>query len=843
MNEKSPNNQKDSSVYSLRQRYLFVSFIIVVLIFAFAWLAQSYVSRSSQQHARDIESRLQASHYLHSLRDEIQSIEFALGTFMWTPLEGNRAAVHQETDRAQHYFDQLRNQEWFTRHEVANELDDYAMDLKQLHGTLDGVMDRRLEKKLELPILDEIATSIRHAASHFREAANELLHGSHAIETLVSDVLRLWDELQVHHNAHLNGNPLQRLNDIREAEQQTDIVYQQLRKKLNTIAIHPLVKASAQRQQLLGQMRDELNLWHLGHESMKLSLDSIQWHSDVSYLIRSVDPQFEELWEGIHHFEDAVDELSRNDARELSEVANTIAKAVWLICSFGLAVITVAYLYFQGTVLKPLAMVAAALKRDADGEAASTMPVVHNLETRHLIDAYDEMRRQVMQRQQKLEYVALHDSLTNLPNRSHLMSSLNTLCNSSEQESAGFTLLLLGLDHFTQINETLGQNTGDTILKKYGRHLQYMLRKTDSVARFAGDEFAVLLPGAKREEALYMAQKLRSDMERPFDVDGIDLSVTCSIGVAVYPEHGNDGEELTRRANIAMAIAKQHKTGIALFEERYDTSSVERIGLAGKLRRAIHTDALHLCYQPQYSARSGKLSGLEVLCRWEDAERGPISPAEFIPVAEQTGLIHDVTEWVIGNAIRQAKAWLENGLDFGVMSINISAFNLHAPNFLGVLREQLQKWDFPPSKLMLEVTESAMMADPEHAISTLGELHGLGLKLSIDDYGTGYSSLAYVKRLPVDELKIDKSFVMDMTKNENDAVIVRSTIDLAHNLGLKVVAEGVDNQEKQDLLEILNCDYLQGFHLARPLLAEELEPQLPRQGGKESKVRNILDYR
>jgi EAL domain-containing protein (putative c-di-GMP-specific phosphodiesterase class I) len=332
-------------------------------------------------------------------------------------------------------------------------------------------------------------------------------------------------------------------------------------------------------------------------------------------------------------------------------------------------------------------------------------------------------------------------------------------------------------------------------------------------------------------------------MEHPIDIDGLSLSVSCSIGIALYPDNGEEKEELTRRANIAMAISKQHKTGITLYEKRYDTSSVERISLAGKLRQTVQANGLHLCYQPQFHVHNRELSGVEVLCRWDDEERGPISPEEFIPVAEHTGQIHAITEWVVSTALQQAKEWRKKGLDCGILAINISVFNLHAPNFFTMLETQLKKWNFPAAKLMLEITETAMMADPEHAIKTLGKLRQLGLKLSIDDYGTGFSSLSYVKQLPVDELKIDKSFVMDMTSNENDAIIVRSTIDLAHNLGLKVVAEGVDTQEKQDLLEILDCDFMQGFHLGKPIRAHQIEYLLPPLKEKTNKVRHLRDFR
>ena len=721
MNDKSIKKQQDKGVYSLRQRYLFVSSIIVILIFAAAWYAQSYVIKDSAQHRDNIELRHQATRYIRQLRNEILHVEKGLEAFMWSPSGERRQKVHHSIDSAIHYFDLLRQHQWMIQSKTEPQLGDFALDLKALHPTLDHAMDMR---------------------------------------------------------------------------------------------------------------QQGLDLEDKGRNS-----------NNISYLKHTVEPHFEHLWHYLGILDGRIDEHFKNDAIALGSTASMVAKVVWMLSILGLSVITIAYLYFRRTVLMPIATVATALKREAAGEPVSPLPQVHNLETRHLIQAFDEMRHQVQDRQQALEHLAMHDSLTALPNRYHLMSRLQTICKQSEQTGAIFAVIMLGLDRFKEINDSLGQHTGDDILKKFGQRLRFMLRDSDSVARFASDEFAVLLSSTNREEALYVARKIHREMEHPFDVDGISIPTSCSIGIALYPEHGEDKEVLTRRANIAMAAAKQHRTGIAFYEERFDTSSVERIALAGELRQAIQQNRLRLSYQPQYAVHSGRLSGVEVLCRWDDPQRGRVCPNEFVLVAEHTGQIQALTEWVLNTALQQAQQWREKRLDCGILSINISAFNLHAPNFISMLEKQLKKWSFPVNKLMLEITETAMMADPEHAISTLRKLHRLGVKLSIDDYGTGFSSLSYVKQLPVDELKIDKSFVMDMNSNENDALIVRSTIDLAHNLGLRVVAEGVDTQEKQDLLEILDCDYLQGHHLGRPMSAEKLERILPPIGERESKVHHLRDYR
>lgn len=844
MNDNSYNDQPNGRLYSLRQRYLFVSSIIVLLIFALAWMAQVYVTQSSQQYRHNIELRHQATQYIRQLRHEVQHIEKALDAFMWAPTADQREEVHHTIDRSLHYFELLRLHEWLAKQQIEQELGDFVLDLKSLHITLERVMEMRQKNPTGQAPLTGLTSNLEQADRQFNQARSELQQRTPALSPYLLSLPVVWQQLYAESKRYL-GNKEGGVPSEEYATQQQKIeaLQQQLGNVLEQLATRPEIANDSERLQLLEQMRATANLWYLNYDLVKNSIDNTTWRSDIPYLKHTVEPPFEHIWGYLDKLDTHIDQLSKDEALGLGDVASIVAKAVWLLSIFGLLVITVAYLYFQKTVLWPIATVATALKGEASGNEAMPLPEVHNRETRHLIDAFDEMRQQVHDRQQALEHIAMHDSLTTLPNRYHLMGRLQSLCESSEQEQGNFAVMMLGLDRFKEINDTLGQQTGDIMLKEFGQRLHRLLRDSDTIARFASDEFAILLPNTDSAEALCVAQKIRGTMEQPFDIDGITLSVSSSIGMALYPQNGRDREELTRRANIAMAIAKQHKTGTAFYEERLDTSSVERLSLAGRLRQAIQAEGLHLCYQPQFSTHSKGLSGLEVLCRWEDPTRDPVAPGEFIPIAEQTGQIQLLTEWVISTALQQAWQWQRKGLDCGILSVNISVFNLHAPNFLTMLETLLQKYEFPASRLMLEITESAMMADPEHVIRTLRKLQQLGLRLSIDDYGTGFSSLSYVKQLPIHELKIDKSFVMDMISSENDAIIVRSTIDLAHNLGLKVVAEGVDSQEKQELLEILACDILQGYHLGKPLRAEEVEPLLPLRSKGEGKVRHIRDYR
>ena len=427
--------------------------------------------------------------------------------------------------------------------------------------------------------------------------------------------------------------------------------------------------------------------------------------------------------------------------------------------------------------------------------------------------------------QRELVRQALHDPLTGLPNRELLADRVGQAIRTADRELRPAALLLLDLNRFKDINDTLGHHHGDQLLIQVSQRIGRALREADTVARLGGDEFAVLLPGASADGAGAVADKLRTALQQPLSIGGVALDLDASIGVAVYPEHGSDAAELLQHADVAMYVAKQAHAGFLVYDPAVDEHSPRRLALLGGLRRALDRGELVLHYQPKADLRSGRIQGVEALVRWQHPEHGLLGPDEFIPVAERTGLIHPLTRWVLDAALDQAALWRHAGLRLTV-AVNVSTRNLLDPAFPDQVAGQLTTWKVPAEVLLLEVTESAVMAEPDRALEVLGRLHALGVGLAVDDFGTGYSSMAYLKELPVDELKIDRSFVSQMATSPNDAVIVRSTIDLGHNLGLRVVAEGVETQRAWDELAGLGCDTAQGYLLGRPVPAAELEQQL-----------------
>ena len=420
------------------------------------------------------------------------------------------------------------------------------------------------------------------------------------------------------------------------------------------------------------------------------------------------------------------------------------------------------------------------------------------------------------------ERQALHDMLTGLPNRKLLFQEARTAIDDAAASDSQVGLFLLDLDRFKEINDTLGHPVGDTLLEMVARRLESTVRASDTVARLGGDEFAVLIRDLDDPQAaLDLAELVRSALAAPFRCDGMSFEIEASIGISFYPEHGRDFELLLQRADVAMYVAKERGTGIELYSPETDRHSTVRLGMMAELRAALDNRELELHYQPKADLRTGDVVGVEALLRWRHAERGPVSPEEFIPLAEQTGLMRHVTQFVVDEALRQVSVWWRSGLRVQC-AVNVCARDLYDRDFTSFLRSRLDHHGVPPRALMIEVTESVLMADPARAGATLLSLADLGVGISLDDFGTGYSSLVHLKRLPVSEVKIDRSFVMRMDVHEDDAAIVRSIIELATALGLRVVAEGVETRESWDRLAVYGCDAAQGWYLAKAQSAPDI---------------------
>jgi diguanylate cyclase (GGDEF)-like protein/PAS domain S-box-containing protein len=449
-------------------------------------------------------------------------------------------------------------------------------------------------------------------------------------------------------------------------------------------------------------------------------------------------------------------------------------------------------------------------------------------ETR-LKSQHEELERSVIKRtrdlaeaNRELKHQALHDSLTGLPNRVLLHDRLSQAILSAKREGHVVALMISDLDRFKEVNDTLGHHYGDLLLQQVGMRLRSVLRDSDTVARLGGDEFAILLPDIMNDEqATQIAEKIAKAVDAPFIFENHNIHVGISIGISLCPMDSEEPSKLMRQSDIAMYAAKHSTRSSAFYKPELDDHSISRLSMAGELRRGLQQKQFILHYQPTIDLREDKVIGVEALVRWQHPEKGLIAPDEFIQLAENSGHIRELTSFVLEEALQQLHLWNSTGLILR-MSINLSAHSLHDAGFCDHIHALLQRWQIQPDHVQLEITERALMRDPTQAMKALKSLSEMGIKLAIDNFGTGYSSLSYLKQLPVQEIKVDRSFVHGMLTNGGDKVIVRTSIVLAHSLRLKVIAEGVDNETSLALLKELNCDLAQGYHIHSPGPADEL---------------------
>jgi diguanylate cyclase (GGDEF)-like protein len=415
------------------------------------------------------------------------------------------------------------------------------------------------------------------------------------------------------------------------------------------------------------------------------------------------------------------------------------------------------------------------------------------------------------------ERQALHDALTDLPNRVLLQQRVTAALDEVRRDGSGLAFFLLDLDRFKEVNDTLGHPAGDALLEVVARRLIGAVRPGDTVARLGGDEFAVLLPEIEHpNDAIEVAGRIKTALAEPFRLEGVTMDVDVSIGIALCPQHGDDVEVLMRRADVAMYVAKDEQTGIEVYDVARDPNSPARLGTVTALREALDLGQLALHYQPKVALDDGTVVGVEALVRWQHPVRGLVPPDEFVPLAERTGLVHRLTAFVLREALEQVAEWWARGIQVPV-AVNVSMRDLQETDLAGLVAAELDAHHLPPSALVLEVTESVLAQDPGRAVATLRELADLGVSSSLDDFGTGYSSLLLLERLPVAEIKVDRSFVRRLDEVDGDPAMVRSIVGFAHGLGLSVVAEGVESSSAWKLLREMGCDVAQGYRVARPM--------------------------
>ncbi len=577
--------------------------------------------------------------------------------------------------------------------------------------------------------------------------------------------------------------------------------------------IESIKKSSAEWYDLLLQVRE--------------ITESGMWRGDTHVLQTRIIPLSDKITTTIQGIDNLI-RFEQNSISDRQRISNetlgnlVIAIVVLFLLFIGAMLISIEWMLF-----KPIKNVALALRSKAFDIDLPQLEGVKTREVGSLIEAFQEMDDEVTQRQSALEHQALHDHLTGLPNRFMLNQRIEYQLLSAERSEQSFTLFLMDLDHFKDINDTLGHAAGDILLIGVSQRISGLVRKSDTVARLGGDEFAILLPDTDKQASLQLAQSVSSSIAQPFLINDHKVNIGVSIGIVTYPGDGDDAMSLLQHADMAMYVAKRKRIGFAHYEVNEDFYSTERLALMNDLQHELENNKLELYYQPKIDADGESIIGAEALLRWNHKKFGFIPPDKVVELAEHIGIIHQLSIWVLNQAIQQCSQWHQQGNKISI-SVNLSVRDLSNEDLCKEIAAMLENNQLESKYLTLEITESVMMENLALSIELLNRLSGMGISISIDDFGTGFSSLAYLKRLPVNELKIDKSFIMDMDTDQSDEVIVQSTINLGHNLGLNVVAEGIESRNVMNMVKELGCDHVQGYFFSKPKTSKQFNELLQR---------------
>ena len=812
--------------HSLRGKFIIASILVGLILVISSGASYLYINRSSDDVAIVLEQRLGKLNETRVIMDNIWDVSFFLEEHSIAPSDSAQSLIFSKMVTSVNRLLYLIEKEEGNLEET-EKLQAVLNNLGQLGTYISHLLELRSSPAKLFPAIEVSRSSMFDSQSTFAHLASLSISESlEVIDESGIEVIELLINLRYQWSQMISFYRMYLVNRL--ALMDSSILYRQVENvDLFIISMDNIFKQLDdldKRDRLefetslaLPQMKNAARTWVASFKKIASTETAGEWRTDYPVIKTKVAPLMKDIWKAILDYNRSIELDLKQSVIELSGVASNIGYLLWGLTLFGLVIILAMFYFLHITLLKPMYSISTAMRAEArDGRYLKPLLIKgKSLEIENLIDAFSTMQLQVHSRKNDLEHQALHDSLTALPNRLLLFDRLQQAITKQRRARGSLALIMMDLDRFKEINDTLGHHAGDELLQMVSKRLTNSLRDADTVARLGGDEFAILLPDCDADQSKKIALKIRECMQPALQLYEQSLYIHGSIGIANFPEHGVDAETLLKNADIAMYLAKRNNTLYEVYDYEQDQHSVNRLALKHELQKAIQNDELMLHYQPQIDCKNMSVVGAEALLRWNKKNTDPIPPDVFIPLAEESGLIKILTEWVILEAIRQQRIWQANDIDVH-LSINLSAWNLLDPELDSVVSRLFDEYDVKPGRISFEITESVMMTDTEQALKMMNKLKTLGSDLIVDDYGTGFSSLAYLKKFPVKELKIDQSFIKNMIENDNDSVIVKSTIDLAHNLGLQVVAEGVENREVFDVLQMLGCDMVQGYFIGRP---------------------------
>ncbi len=822
-----------------RGRYLFMAAITFVAFAAAGVIGYRQVAEVGTKNLANIQQRAQATASLQDALGLLQKVRNQVGRFLINPPQEPPEQLRATSEHLRSAVLQLRSAQWIRQAGELSMLADSAYDsLFLLESLLDELVRTRANRRLWLPatrqieeginpdtlagqglmaeMLDELDTTPPNAANVKQRAIiNEMrlrwMQAIAEVRLLIANRFGVFDSNTEAGIAARARNIHLYLDTFRDGLAALQSLSDKGELGLVT-------------QERLPALQEIADSWESSVQQALVQLTDVHWRPDLTLVRDDIEPLLNSLQQRFSSLRLELDIESARNITELTEVSRQLTRFAALLIGAGCLFAIIAYLTFDHMLLRPIQHTTQALRKEARGEQSEPPPSSKAGEIRDLLDAFNEMRQQVRQRQAHLDHLAHHDTLTGLPNRLLFRDRLDHALARAQRHPSMSAVLFLDLDGFKKINDTLGHAAGDALLRAAADRLRAAVRGSDTIARLGGDEFAILVEQVEyRQDITRLGEKLLAALETPFNLEGRLLHIGTSIGIAVAPVDGDDPESLTRAADTAMYAAKQAGKGCL----RYFTAEMSRqandyMEMETALRGAIANQAFRLHFQPIVDTRSGALHACEVLLRWQHPELGPVSPAVFVPVLDDMGKLGEVSRWIIAQ-LGGLQQRFSSGDDRMTLSINLTARLLYDDAFALYLLDQLRADPLAAQHLIIEITEDSLSADLDAAVRVLRELQLLGVRIALDDFGTGQSSLNHLRHFRFDMVKVDREFVRDMPHDPNDVSLVQAIVDLSHAFDMQVVAEGVETEDQEAMLRQQGCDCLQGYRISRPMTSDALE--------------------
>ena len=832
---------------ALSNRYKRVTTAVGIAVIVLSVIASVYIDSVKDDSSKSLQQLNELNQISEKTLQQLVLTQLELDTLLLSGTRGSEQPITTALKQAFRFSQELNELAMQQPPSFQEQSITLNTQLKNYQKLVQELLENSKELDWMYPALPFINGSMLSDNQDFETAVTQAITELHEEEKQIyrKDSFRLfyaandlWRRIILNFRAMMiRFSGLQNVPMEASAEEvNVNLLLSELRQRLAELeALRAEGELSFQGDDSLTIMQQALESWAIGFEKLRDMRLSVYWRADVEFLNTRIEPLQREILNTIAAIKKEILHFSEQKTSEVEQAINALILQLWVIAILIILVLIIGYRYMQQLILQPIRRVAEALWAESQGKTPTNLAASSASEINQLVEAFSAMRKQVNDRQQALEHQAFHDSLTSLPNRVLLSERLEYHISLAQRNQAPLALLMMDLNGFKEINDTLGHQVGDLVLIHVSQRLHKEVRSTDTVARMGGDEFAVLLPDTGIDEAKMQAAKLSRSLETSFEIAGHRLHVSASIGITLHPNDGHTAKIMIQRADVAMYVAKRSHQQYVFYDRKQDSHNIGWLTLPADLELALRENQLELHYQPKVNLQTRDVEGFEALLRWQHPRHGWVNPEDIVELAESSGMIQALTVWVVENAVERCAAWRKAGLQLN-MAVNLSPHNLHDAHLYEVVCGLLEHYDLPGEVLTLEITENAFISDPAQVVTLIHRFRAMGVRIAIDDYGTGFSSLAYLRQLSANELKIDKVFVMNLHNSQEDLIIVRSTIHMAQNLGLNVVAEGIENETVLGIMTELGADSAQGYHISKPIPVSDVEEWIANWQGKHGIV-------